>query len=182
MNNVTLTGRLVRDPELREAGEKKIPLCSFTLAIDRKQKKGAYGKKVTDWIDCEAWNNKADFTAKYFKKGMKAEVVGSLVTSSYTNKDGNTVKRMVVNVEDIDFAESRASSERYEKEHADDQKPEKVPETAPVHEEPKVEPKEELKAEPVTTKADDLQTLLDEAGDDVLSIPEDISFDEMPFI
>ena len=34
MNIVTLTGRIVRDPELREVGAKKTSVCDFTLAID----------------------------------------------------------------------------------------------------------------------------------------------------
>lgn len=33
INNVTLIGRLTRDPELRKAGD--APVCSFTLAVDR---------------------------------------------------------------------------------------------------------------------------------------------------
>lgn len=181
MNVVILTGRLVRDPEIREVGEKKLTVCEFTLAID-KNSYNAGRQKTTHFPDCQAWGKTAEFVAKYFKKGMKADLRGELVTSTFVNKSGDKQKRMIVNVEEIQFGESRASFERAEQPSVEEPKEEKVSETAPVHEEPKVEPKEEPKAEPVATKADDTQSLLDEAGDDFMSIPEDISSDEMPFI
>ena len=183
MNVVTLTGRLVRDPEIREVGAKKTSVCDFTLAID--QNSYAPSKQAnTNYPDCQAWGKTAEFIAKYFKKGMKADLCGELVTSTFTNKSGDKQKRMVVNVDKIQFGESRASYERTEQHDVEEPKRQKEPESVPVQEEPKAEPKEAPKEDPkpVTTKADDTQSLLDEAGDDFMDIPEDISSDEMPFM
>ena len=47
MNKVLLMGRLVRDPESRQAGETTV--AKFTLAVDR-MKKGE-----TDFINCSFW-------------------------------------------------------------------------------------------------------------------------------
>ena len=109
---------------------------------------------------------------------MKADLCGELVTSSYTNKEGNNVKRTVVNVDKIQFGESRASYERAEQQSSE--QPEETHEEAHASVAEKEPPKEDPK--PVTTKADDTQSLLDEAGDAFMDIPDDISSDEAPFM
>lgn len=177
MNIVTLTGRIVRDPELREVGAKKTSVCDFTLAIDPNNY-SPNRQAATNYPDCQAWGKTAEFVYRYFKKGMKADLCGELVTSSFTNKDGVNVKRTVVNVDKIQFGESRASFERAEQQSSD--QPEETHEEVHASVAEKEPPKEDPK--PVATKADDTQTLLDEAGDAFMDIPDDISSDEAPFM
>ena len=106
MNNVTLIGRLTKDPELKTT-QSGISFCCFTVAVDR-----AYGKdkeKQTDFISCTAWRGTADFIGKYFGKGQRIALTGSIQTGSYTDKDGRTVYTTDVNVQSAEFCESRKS-------------------------------------------------------------------------
>ena len=78
---------------------------SFTVACDRKFK-DANGNKLTDFISCVAWRQTADFVAKYFTKGSKIALEGSIQTRSYTAQDGS--KRYVTEVvaDNVEFAGS----------------------------------------------------------------------------
>jgi len=75
MNNVVLSGRLTADPQMKTTGNTK--LANFTLAVGRRTKKQE-GKQDTDFINCVAFGNTAEFAEKYFHKGSSAWVTGSL--------------------------------------------------------------------------------------------------------
>lgn len=54
MNNVSIVGRLVRDPEVRySAGDNPIAVARFTVAADRVFKKE--GEPSADFIPCLAF-------------------------------------------------------------------------------------------------------------------------------
>ena len=82
MNKVILMGRLTRDPELRYTAASNIPRCTFTLAVDRSCQ--TWRRKQADFINIVAWMNQAEFCSKYFTKGMRVAVVGSLQNRSWT--------------------------------------------------------------------------------------------------
>lgn len=88
LNHITIMGRLVRDPELRRtpAG---VAVASFTVAVDRDFAGKDGGKKETDFIDCVAWRNTAEFVAKSFAKGSMIVVSGRLQMRNWTDRDGN---------------------------------------------------------------------------------------------
>lgn len=94
LNQVVIMGRLTRDPELRRTGS-GTAVASFTLAVDR-DFKGQDGERGTDFIDCVAWRNTAEFISKYFAKGRMMVAVGRLQKRDYENKDGE--KRYVTEV------------------------------------------------------------------------------------
>ena len=106
MNKVILIGRLIKDVETRVAGSTKVG--RYTLAVDRKFKKD--GEPTADFLPCVVFGKSADFAEKYFKKGMKVSVIGSLRTGSYKNKDGQTVYTTDVMVEEQNFIESKAQN------------------------------------------------------------------------
>lgn len=87
MNVICLNGRLTADPELKNTPN-GVSVCSFTIAVDRNIK-GKDGEKQTDFINCVAWRNTAEFVSKYFGKGKMIAVVGELQSRKYTDKDGN---------------------------------------------------------------------------------------------
>jgi single-strand DNA-binding protein len=107
MNKVILMGRLTRDPELRNTTS-QIPVASFTIAIDRKFKNAA-GEKQADFINCVAWRQTAEFIAKYFHKGSKIIVDGSLQSRSWDGDDGKKHSATEVVVENAEFADSKPS-------------------------------------------------------------------------
>ena len=67
MNNVSLVGRLTKDPERRQA-KNGTSCCMFQLAVDRGLR-SASGDKVVDFIPCSAWAVSCDFLCKYAHKG-----------------------------------------------------------------------------------------------------------------
>ena len=111
MNKVILLGRIVRDPDIRYTqGENVMCIAKFTLAVDRKFKRD--GEPTADFINCVAFGKTAEVIEKYCTKGTKLVVEGRIQTGSYTNKDGQKVYTTDIAVENIEFAESKASAEQ----------------------------------------------------------------------
>lgn len=94
LNKVILAGRLTADVELKQTLS-GVSVCSFTLAINRKYSKEG-GQQQTDFIQCQAWRNTAEFIARYFKKGSALCISGSIQTRSWT--DSNNQKRYATEV------------------------------------------------------------------------------------
>lgn len=106
LNHITIMGRLTRDPELRHTGS-GTPCASFAVAVDRDFGKNENGEKETDFIECVAWRNTADFVSKYFSKGRMAVVSGRLQIRSWTDKEGNKRKTAEVVADQVYFGDSK---------------------------------------------------------------------------
>lgn len=102
MNTVALMGRLTYEPELRTTPQ-GISVLRFTVACDSK-----YNKEKTDFIDCIAWRQKAEFISQYFRKGSMIAVEGSIQTSNYTDKNGSSRKQVEVVANNVSFCGSKA--------------------------------------------------------------------------
>ena len=112
MNRVILMGRLTRDPEVRySSGERSMAIARYTLAVDRKGRKGQNGDQQTaDFIPCVAFDRAGEFAEKYFHQGMRVLVSGRIQTGSYTNREGQKVYTTEVIVDDQEFADSKGTS------------------------------------------------------------------------
>lgn len=87
MNSVNLMGRTTTDIELKNTAN-GTSVATFTLAVDRKYTpKGQ--ERQTDFINCVAWRNTAEFVSKWFRKGDMMAVTGEIQTRSYEDKNGN---------------------------------------------------------------------------------------------
>ena len=106
LNHITIMGRLTRDPELRYT-QSQTPVASFTLAVDRDFGSRDGGEKQTDFIDCVAWRQTAEFVSKYFQKGSMAVVSGRLQIRDWTDREGGKRRSAEVVVDNIYFGESR---------------------------------------------------------------------------
>lgn len=95
MNKVLLVGNIARDPELRST-QSGIACCNFTVAVNRRFTNQQTGQREADFINCVAWRQTAEFIHKYFAKGQKIGLSGSLQTRSYDAQDGS--KRYVTEV------------------------------------------------------------------------------------
>lgn len=95
-NLAIIIGRICATPELRTTPN-GTSVCSFTVAVDRAFK-NADGERVTDFINCVAYRNNAEFISKFFHKGSPIGLQGNIQTRSYTDKEGNkrTVTEIVV--------------------------------------------------------------------------------------
>lgn len=114
LNVVVLMGRLTANPELRTTNS-GISVTSFSVAVNRNYTKQGQ-ENDTDFINCVAWRNNAEFITKYFAKGQMIAVQGSLRQNSYTDKDGNKRNTYDVQVDRVDFCGSKneSGSARYD--------------------------------------------------------------------
>lgn len=106
MNQVVLMGRLTRDPELRHT-QSGTAVAPFTLAVDRGYTSRDGGERQTDFIDCVAWRNTAEFVSKYFVKGQMAAVTGRLQIRDWTDREGGKRRSAEVVVDNVYFTESK---------------------------------------------------------------------------
>ena len=109
LNQVVLVGRLTSDLEAKELEDGK-KVTNMTLAIPRSFK-NAEGEYETDFVECTLWNNIAENTAEYCKKGDIVGVKGRLQTNNYEKEDGSKVFKLDVVAEKVTFLSSRSKDE-----------------------------------------------------------------------
>ncbi len=107
LNRVILMGRLTADPELKKTNS-DISVTTFSLAVDRNYGKGA--DRQTDFINCVAWRQTAEFISRYFSKGRLMAVEGSLQVRSYVDRNDNKRQAVEVVVDQAYFADSKNSA------------------------------------------------------------------------
>lgn len=113
MNKAILVGNLTRGPEMRTTPN-GVSVTSFTVAVNRRYK-SQDGQQQTDFINCVAWRSTAEFVAKYFTKGSRIGVVGTIQTRTYDDQNGN--KRYVTEVvaDEVEFAGSKTQNQDMQK-------------------------------------------------------------------
>ncbi len=107
MNKAILMGRLTRDPEMRTTPQ-GTSVCSFSIAVNRRFAKE--GQQQTDFINCVAWRQQAEFICKYFTKGSMIAVVGSIQTRTWDGQDGKKQYATEVVVDEAHFTGSKAET------------------------------------------------------------------------
>lgn len=108
MNKVVFIGRLTKEAELQTVGDNTV--CNFTLARNRGYQKDKDHPEA-DFIDCVAWNKTAEILSKYFSKGDRVGIVGSLQTRTYEDKDGSKRKTTKILVETLEFIETKGGKQ-----------------------------------------------------------------------
>lgn len=105
MNNVSLSGRLTKNPELRYGGqENSTAIARFTLAVD--------DGRETDFINIKCFGRTAEWVDKWLSKGNKAEVTGKIKTGSYdSQRTGQKVYYTEVVANNVGFGETKAEAE-----------------------------------------------------------------------
>lgn len=106
LNQITIMGRLTRDPELRYT-QSGTAVTSFTLAVERDFGGKDGGQKPVDFIDCLAWRHTAEFVANYFSKGRMAVVSGQLQMRNWEDKNGNKRRSYEVVAQNVYFGDSK---------------------------------------------------------------------------
>ena len=108
INNVVLMGRLTAVPELKTT-QSGISTVRFSVAVERRYNKQGE-ERQTDFIDCVAWRQTAEFVSKYFNKGSMIAVEGSIQTRNYEDKNGNKRKAVEVQVDNVSFCGSKGET------------------------------------------------------------------------
>ncbi len=105
MNIIALVGRLTADPELKHT-QSGVAVSRFSIAVDRAYTKQGEEKQV-DFINVVAWRNSAEFLCKYFSKGQRIGVQGSVRTGSYMDENGIKRYTFEVYADRLEFVERK---------------------------------------------------------------------------
>ncbi len=105
LNKVTLGGRMVGDPELKQTPQ-GVSVTSFSIAVNRKGKDAQ-----TDFINCVAWRQTAEFICRFFKKGSSICVSGAIQTRTWTDTKNQKHYATEVNVDEALFVDSKSDGD-----------------------------------------------------------------------
>ncbi len=83
---VSVAGICTKDAELKYVGEKKTPMCTFSLAVGKRQ------DTTTIFANCKAWRSLA-VQASQVHKGDSVFAVGTIEENEY---NGKTYKNLVM--------------------------------------------------------------------------------------
>ena len=100
MNKVVILGRVCKEIDLQFAKGTGKAVAKFSLAVPR-----AYKKDETDFINCIAFDKRAETIATYVQKGQRVLIEGHIQTGSYTNKEGHKVYTTDIIVDNFEFIE-----------------------------------------------------------------------------
>lgn len=110
INNVSLTGRLTKDPELKHS-QSGTPFASATLAVERNYK-NQQGERDSDFIRLSASGKRAETLANFFKKGDLLGVEGRIRTYSYDNQQGQKTYVTEVAVDSLSFLQPKSQRQQ----------------------------------------------------------------------
>ncbi|MGT9215971.1 single-stranded DNA-binding protein [Enterococcus faecalis] len=105
INNVTLVGRLTKDPDLRYT-QSGTAVGQFTLAVNRNFT-NQQGDREADFINCVIWRKAAESLANYARKGTLIGLTGRIQTRNYDNQQGQRVYVTEIVVENFQLLESK---------------------------------------------------------------------------
>ncbi|WP_071393320.1 single-stranded DNA-binding protein [Bacillus tuaregi] len=109
INQVTLVGRLTKDPELRITPD-GIAVTNVTLALNR-QFRNQQGEQGADFVQCTIWKKTAENTVHYCRKGSLIGITGRIQTRSYDNQEGRRVYITEVIADTVRFIGTKRSEE-----------------------------------------------------------------------
>lgn len=87
-NKVIMMGRITADPELKTTPS-GANVCNFSIAVDRRYQAKGEDRK-SDFFNCVAWRNEADFITKFWTKGKPILIEGELQNRNYVDSSGTT--------------------------------------------------------------------------------------------
>ena len=109
INQVTLVGRLTRNPELKVTTE-GTPVTNVTLAVSRHYR-NQNGEVDADFVQCTLWRRAAENTAAYCRKGSVLGITGRIQTRHYDNHEGKRVYITEVVAENVSFLSNKPHAE-----------------------------------------------------------------------
>lgn len=105
INKCIFSGRICSEVECRRTQD-GTAVVNYRLAIDRRFKRD--GQPSADFVPVVVWGNNAEFAAKYFRKGMRVELVARVQTRDYTTNDGRKVYVTEFVAEEQGFGEPKS--------------------------------------------------------------------------
>lgn len=109
MNQVILSGRLVRDCEVRRTAS-NIAIVKFTLAVDEYNARTK--QRESQFIDCVIFDKRGETFDKYNKQGDSVIIIGKLRKSTFDTKEGRKAAKIEVIVEDFEFGAKKKGAKQ----------------------------------------------------------------------
>lgn len=108
MNNVFISGRVGKTPELRYTTGNKTPVVNLPVATHTRftDKETGEKKQTTEWHRVVIFGPIAEASAQYLSKGSKVTVQGRLKTREWTDKNGVVHYTTEIHAREIDFGEA----------------------------------------------------------------------------
>lgn len=101
MNKCVFTGRVITEPDYRQAGG--VDVCSYKLSV-RTRGKNDQGYPNSVIVKCTAWRKLAEMCKNFgLYKGQMVSASGMIDVETYTTKDGETRTNLTLDVDDMDF-------------------------------------------------------------------------------
>lgn len=110
INNVTLIGRLTRDPELSVL-KQGTSIAKFSLANNRSFSTGGEKKDQTSFFNCVAWGKLGELITEYCHKGQQIAIEGRLQQRSWEDTTGAKRSTVEIVVENCQFLGSKKSDD-----------------------------------------------------------------------
>ena len=101
LNRSIILGRITHDLELKSTPN-GVSVLTFTVAVERNFVKQGE-ERQSDFIDCVAWRQQAEFISRFFGKGRMIAVEGAIQTRTYEDKNGNKRKATEIVVDNASF-------------------------------------------------------------------------------
>lgn len=102
LNKVMLIGNLGKDPELRTTAS-GASVANMSIATKEFTTKNGKAESKSEWHNIVLWGKLADNAANFLQKGSSVFIEGRLQTTSYRNKDGNTVYKTEIVASNMQF-------------------------------------------------------------------------------
>lgn len=104
INNVTLTGNLVADPNLKQT-KGGMSILEFSIAVNdsRKNQQTGEWEDYPNYVDCTLFGARAESLSRMLHKGIKVAIMGKLNQSRWQTEEGKTRSKISVIVNMLDF-------------------------------------------------------------------------------
>ena len=110
MNKFICNARLTKDVEVKVT-QNNTKIANISVAV-RRNYKNAEGVYESDFFNCVAFGNQAEFLEKYFKKGQEILISGHLQNRSWETESGEKRYATDIVIETVDFIGSKQTSEQ----------------------------------------------------------------------
>ena len=114
MNKFICNARLTKDVEVKVT-QNNTKIANISVAV-RRNYKNAEGVYESDFFNCVAFGNQAEFLEKYFKKGQEILISGHLQNRSWETESGEKRYATDIVIETVDFIGSKQTNNELPKE------------------------------------------------------------------
>lgn len=106
INQVSITGNLTREPELRNT-QNGTAVLSFGIAVnDRRKNASGNWEDVPNFFECVTFGNRATALGDILTKGMKVSIAGKLHYSSW-EEDGQKHSKVDIIANEVELMQNR---------------------------------------------------------------------------